>query len=109
MGLVSVLLEILSTSFVQEGSPLELTCPCKFNYLELRFAGNQSAERIADGLLRDIARLDDPWQDNVSFCVIKVQKQGEPAQPAEDPVLRRKFKARNGSVTILAKVKRSAG
>ncbi len=75
----------------------------------LRFAGNQSAERIADGLLRDIARLDDPWQDNVSFCVIKVQKQGEPAQPAEDPVLRRKFKARNGSVTILAKVKRSAG
>ncbi|MHA7827329.1 MAG: PP2C family protein-serine/threonine phosphatase [Roseovarius sp.] len=75
----------------------------------LRFARNQSAERIADGLLQDVGRLDDPWQDNVSFCVVKVQKQGVPAQPAEDPVLRRKIKGRKGSVSILAKVTRSAG
>jgi len=81
----------------------------------LRFTRQQSAAQIAEGLLQDIARLDDPEQDNVSFCVVKVLRQSEMAQ-AEDPpeatatqheLHRETRRGRTGSVTILARVSRA--
>jgi hypothetical protein len=81
----------------------------------LRFTRQQSAAQIAEGLLQDIARLDDPEQDNVSFCVVKVLRQSEVAQ-AEDPpeatatqhkLHRETRRGRTGSVTILARVSRA--
>ena len=81
----------------------------------LRFTRQQSAAQIAEGLLQDIARLDDPEQDNVSFCVVKVLRQSEMTQ-AEDPpeatatqheLHRETRRGRTGSVTILARVSRA--
>ncbi|MHA7849350.1 PP2C family protein-serine/threonine phosphatase [Roseovarius sp.] len=81
----------------------------------LRFTRQQSAAQIGEGLLRDIARLDDPEQDNVSFCVVKLLKQTEMAKTddasemveAADDLLRETRHGRRGSVTILARVSRA--
>jgi serine/threonine protein phosphatase PrpC len=80
----------------------------------LRFTRQQSAAQIGEGLLRDIARLDDPEQDNVSFCVVKLLRQTamtaaeQAPEMAETPhELHRKTRnGRRGAVTILARVSR---
>lgn len=77
----------------------------------LRFTRQQGAAQIAEGLLQDIARQDDPEQDNVSFCVVKILRQSEMAEaadPPEAPATRHQLhRGRKGSVTILARVSRA--
>lgn len=75
----------------------------------LRFSRKRSADDISAALMREIHKLDDPDQDNVSFCVIKAVQEGakmsEP--PAEAVTHSSTHQAGNKTITILAKVSRS--
>ena len=73
----------------------------------LRFAQKRSAEDITAALMKEVRKLDDPYQDNVSLCVVKVLHRNAPRLPvAEDTTETHEKSFENGSVTILARVTR---
>ena len=74
----------------------------------LRFSQKRSAEEIGSALMKEVQRLDDPAQDNVSLCIVKVQGQGVPALAEdESQTVTRSQHYDNGSITIMAKVIRA--
>lgn len=74
----------------------------------LRFQQKKSAEEISAKLAQEIKNLDDPCQDNLSLCVIKVQSEGA-ARDAGDKneTVTRLSDGRHETVTILTRFKRS--
>ncbi len=69
----------------------------------------RSADEIGTMLMAELDRQDDPFQDNVSMCVIKVIDPAQTARPA--PKVRtahasQRFGNSNVSLTIMAKVDR---
>lgn len=81
----------------------------------LNAAGDQSAAEIGAALMRDITSLDDPDQDNVSLCVIRVCSRLETrkavprpntilSEPAPEP-----RKVTRKSVTVMAALGRQRG
>ncbi len=74
----------------------------------LRFSQKRSAEDIGAALMKEVQKLDDPAQDNVSLCIVKVMGRGMPAQAETDDQMfssAQHYKKR--SITIMAKVTRS--
>lgn len=49
----------------------------------LRFQQRGSAEDISAALTKEVKKLDDPYQDNLSLCVIKVMREGAIAAPKD--------------------------
>ncbi len=74
----------------------------------LRFQHKNSAERISAVLAEEIKNLDDPAQDNLAICVVKVLKKGAFAEPADvHETVERLDNGRTETLTILARVRRS--
>ena len=73
----------------------------------LRFTQKRSAEDIGAALMKEVQKLDDPCQDNVSLCVVKVLGQGAGAVVTDqDQIVSRTQNYNNASITIMAKVTR---
>jgi len=73
----------------------------------LRFQRKSSAEQISAALTKEIQKLDDPDQDNLSLCVIKVLGEGSEAIPQGDlGTVTRSSDGANESITIIARVTR---
>lgn len=74
----------------------------------LRFQQKSSAEQISTALTREIQNLDDPDQDNLSLCVIKIMREGGAVIPTSDTeTVTRAADGKTQSITILARVTRS--
>lgn len=66
---------------------------------------DRPAEDISTALMRAVEDMDDPFQDNVTFCVIKVVKNGKAESANVDGSMHRKVMRHSiGGVTIVAKV-----
>ncbi len=75
----------------------------------LRFTQKRSAEDIGAALMKEVQKLDDPSQDNVSLCVVKVMAQGAGTvvnDQVQDQTMSRSQQHGNTSITIMAKVMR---
>ncbi|QFT92143.1 Serine/threonine phosphatase stp [Roseovarius sp. THAF9] len=74
----------------------------------LRFQHKNSAEKISAVLADEIKNLDDPDQDNLAICVVKVLKKGAMAEPADvHETVERLKNGKTETLTILARVRRS--
>ena len=74
----------------------------------LRFQHKNSAEDISATLAQEIKNLDDPCQDNLSLCVVKVTREGAVAKPQDKSETVSRLKDGNyETVTILTRFKRS--
>lgn len=74
----------------------------------LRFTQKRTAEDIGTALLKAVQKLEDPGQDNVSLCIVKVLGRGARATAdVEGQTVSRSQKFGSASVTIMAKVTRS--
>lgn len=74
----------------------------------LRFTQKRSAEDIGAALMKEVQKLDDPCQDNVSLCIVKIMGQGAgTVANDEDQTVSRSQKYCNASITIMAKVTRT--
>ena len=74
----------------------------------LRFKQKASAEEISAALLKEIQKLDDPAQDNLSLCVIKALRQGAAIVPdSNDQTFAHTQDGKSETITILARVRRS--
>ncbi len=74
----------------------------------LRFTQKRSAEDIGAALMNEVQKLDDPCQDNVSLCIVKIMRQGAgTVANDEDQTVSRSQKYSNASITIMAKVTRT--
>ena len=75
----------------------------------LRFKQKGTAEEISAALLKEIQRLDDPCQDNLSLCVIKAMREGALPEREDDEgrsvTLSQDENAE--TITILARVRRA--
>ena len=73
----------------------------------------QSSTDIGAALMACLDSLDDPDQDNISFCVIKVSDQLKPAEqvakPATPPCPPPSSKPKSNTLTIMASASRSNG
>ena len=68
-----------------------------------------SSEAIGAAIMGEIEALDDPHQDNVTFCVVKVLgQQTASIHPRDAGTRARMFTRREGSVTIVASVSGAA-
>ncbi|MDQ2090886.1 PP2C family protein-serine/threonine phosphatase [Marimonas arenosa] len=75
----------------------------------LRPLRHRPAEEIAAALMTAIENADDPHQDNVSLCVIRVVRPGTTAPVGVEDSLRRKvLRQDHGDVTIVARVSNRA-
>ena len=73
----------------------------------LRFTQKRSAEDIGATLMKEVQKLDDPFQDNVSLCVVKVMAQGSEAVVNDpDQTVGHGQGSSNVSITIMAKMTR---
>lgn len=74
----------------------------------LRFKGKRSAKEISAALMKDVLKLGDPCQDNVSLCVMKVMRQGAvSALEDNSKTVSRTNNGKNETITILARVRRA--
>ena len=74
----------------------------------LRFKQRCTAEEISTALKKEIQKLDDPCQDNLSLCVIKAMREGAtPAVPENDQTITRTLNGTTETVTIMARVTRA--
>ena len=73
----------------------------------------QSSTEIGAALMGCLDSLNDPDQDNISFCMIKVSDQLKPAaqvaQPAKVPSPPPVSKPKSNTITIMASASRSKG
>ncbi|QGY00279.1 serine/threonine-protein phosphatase [Roseovarius faecimaris] len=73
----------------------------------LRFQQKSTAEQISAALTKEIQKLDDPDQDNLSICVIKLLPEGGViTPPSETHTLNRIGDGKTETITILARVTR---
>lgn len=73
----------------------------------LRFQQKSTAEQIGAALTKEIRKLDDPDQDNLSLCVIKLLPEAGAATPPEDTRTVTSMSDGNSeTITILARVTR---
>lgn len=74
----------------------------------LRFVKKRSAEEIGAALMKEVQKLDDPHQDNISMCVVKVMSRGGSSELREVSTPQTQSHAfNNGSITILARMTRA--
>ncbi|MEO1138470.1 MAG: protein phosphatase 2C domain-containing protein [Pseudomonadota bacterium] len=74
----------------------------------LRFQNKNSAEDISAALTKEIKKLDDPCQDNLSICVIKAMREGAVAAPrSQNETITRIANGKTETVTILTRVRRT--
>ncbi|WP_371224877.1 PP2C family protein-serine/threonine phosphatase [Roseovarius sp. 2305UL8-3] len=74
----------------------------------LRFQQKSTAEQISTALTKEIQKLDDPHQDNLSMCVIKLLGSGQEVIPQDDlGTVTRSSNGKNESITIIARVTRA--
>lgn len=73
----------------------------------LRFGQRRSADEIGRMLIAELQRQNDPFQDNVSICVVKAvdpSMRGEAAEPVRTASFSREYRNSNVTLTIMAKV-----
>ncbi|WP_245306183.1 PP2C family protein-serine/threonine phosphatase [Roseovarius aestuariivivens] len=74
----------------------------------LRFQGKKPSDEICATLTQEIKKLDDPCQDNLSLCVIKVTSEASLANAREDKEIFTRSKDEKGeTITIMTRFRRS--
>lgn len=73
----------------------------------LRFQQKSTAEQIGAALTKEIQKLDDPDQDNLSICVIKLVPEAVTAPlPGEFTAVTNSLEGKSETITILARMTR---
>ncbi|NRB17680.1 MAG: serine/threonine-protein phosphatase [Rhodobacteraceae bacterium] len=109
-----------STAFTLRHKDIVIAASDGLQYLEdsvitevLTARQDQSSSDISAALMGCLHRLNDPEQDNISFCVIKVSDQllaaAPQAQPAKPPIQPQGSRAKSNTITIMASASRSKG
>lgn len=74
----------------------------------LRFKHKRSASEISATLIKEVRNLEDPYQDNISLCVIKAMRQGSAAATEDtSKTVSLSKTSKHETITILARVKRA--
>ena len=74
----------------------------------LRFKGKRTAKEISTALMKEVLKLEDPCQDNISLCVMKAVRQGDVASLEDgSKSISRTQNGKNETITILARVRRA--
>ncbi|WIY25852.1 PP2C family protein-serine/threonine phosphatase [Parasedimentitalea psychrophila] len=109
-----------STAFTLRHRDIVIAASDGLQYLEdsmiaevLTARQDQSSSDISAALMGCLHHLNDPEQDNISFCVIKVSDQLKAAtpqaQPAKPPIQPQASKPKSNTITIMASASRSKG